>query len=75
MDLSLSRAKSVLSAFLDCDPSTDLGLGVNHKMVKSPHQGDLFFSRKTTKAVQEKLKEKVSGGHQKGYPLLEGMLN
>lgn len=59
MEAGLSKAELLVAAFLGCDPvSSDLGAGVSYKSI-STHHGDIFFPRKTTSKVKEKLKKKV----------------
>lgn len=56
-----SKARYLVAAFLGCgtEGSELEEAGVNHKQTRSPHQGDLFFSRKTASRVKEKLQEMV----------------
>lgn len=54
-----SKARFLLSAFLGQEGGGVEVAGVNYKQVKSPHQGDIFFSRETAVTVKKKLWDQV----------------
>lgn len=53
-----SQARLLVASFLGLDSGIEEA-GWNYKQTRSPHQGDLFFSRNTAAKVKKKLLEEV----------------